>query len=134
LAKAAYAYFMTEGEMNSWAYGSGTQRAENLSECPKASVSEKPNSSANSANQNKGKSHFNHFWADAVFSDIEGQYSRIFPYSGTYAWEYLTTSGGITYDKKYYNGSALSEENGYLFYKLFGGIWYRWGPISQWRI
>lgn len=134
LAKAAYVYFMNEGEMNGWAYGSGTQRAENISECPEAAVSEKPDSSANSDNQKKGKSHFNHFWADAVFADIEGQYPSIFPYSGTYAWEYLTSNGGITYDKKYYNGSALSEENGHLFYKLFGGVWYLWGPISQWRI
>ena len=126
LTQSAYEYFSNNS------HNEAIQRAERLSECPKAPVFEKPSISEISGKRIQAKSNFNHYKADRVFRDIENKYSFYFPYSGTYGWEYITSYGAITYDKKYYNGSALSEERGGLYYKLFGGNWNYWGPISHW--
>lgn len=132
LAKAAYSYFSNAGKMGSWSFGSAQQRAENLATCPTTSSTDKPIGDY-PPNQIQAKSSFNHYWADIVFADIEKDYASYFPYSFTFAWEY-NFSGTISYQKKYYNGSALAEEKGGLYYKILGGNWKYWGPITSWRV
>lgn len=140
LAKAAYLHFLNEGNMGNWAYGSGQQRAQSLTECATAkTVEAKPSveitvDQAAATNQLQPKSSFNHYWADRVFADAERKYPSLFPYSGLYGVEYRDTNGFINYDKNYHNGSGLSEFRGGLFYKLFGSAWYYWGPIVLWSI
>lgn len=66
--------------------------------------------------------------ADAVFNDIEDNYSHWFS----------PTQLSQTQDKYYYrfysNGSYLMEWNGGLWYNIEGSGWNKWGAIINWNL
>lgn len=141
LSKAAYFYFTTKDTLDGDT-DSAAQRAKNISECPKEKPIAKELFKTNKiVNRKKSerqsiqeRTFFDHSQADAIFFTIEsGRYGYLFPrYSAYFAEEYIFSDGSVMYVKEYYNGSALTDYNGGLWYKLFGGDWVYVNQISDW--